>query len=91
MSDIPFILELQYLFTQAFGNDIILYLIMGLLLFLIFAGMCKINILTSTALTLGIYIIYIIYLGVGFGWLMGIAVLIYGFILYGGLRRIFRV
>ena len=91
MSDIPFILELQSLFVEAFGSNIMLYMLMGLLLFIIFAGICKINILNSIGLTLGMYIIHIIYLGTGFGWLMGIGVIVYGFILYGGLRNIFRI
>ncbi len=89
--NIPFLSELQSLFISAFGNHIFLYLIVGLFIFLIYTGICKLNILNSLALTLGIYVIFIMYLGSGFGWLMGVAVIIYGIILFSAMRRLFNV
>ena len=88
MVGLPFLESLIGGLGSQFGLGI-LSLLFGIVGMLICMSLLNLNIIYSLSLTGWIYIVYIINLGNQFFWLLGVLVIIYGIILFFGLKRLF--
>lgn len=88
MIGLPFLDSVMNVLGSQFGLGI-LSLLLGVVGMIMCMSLLNLNIIYSLSLTGWIYIVYIINLGNQFFWLLGVLVLIYGIILFFGLKRLF--
>ncbi len=73
-----------------FGGSTFWYIFIGIMLYLLFAGLMKIPQVQSLALVGLPFAIYMIYTNATFGWLAGVLVIIYGIMLFSAIKGLIK-